>query len=429
MEPERKIEKLLRAYAEKRRAKAGDPFKLHPVTRRRLQAEVSRLAPKPDSEETSLSLWQLFRQQWAFLLTFALVAFLGGTLLLPALSGAKHKAQSVGAMNNLRQIGVAAQMIAGENNGKLPDSLDELTNGLVTPQTLTDQVSGKPFVYVAGGVNLADLNSNAVLAYSPLDKDGRAVLLADGRVEYANRARFSELTNQKSTVVALAENGTRQPQAAASLNVPSAALSPPPAEEPAKPLGQQNLGLAASQFFAQTAGAAGLQSLYRNVSTVAQATQVLQSFRLTQHGDTVSIVDQDGSVYQGTVQVSTGVQSDEEKPLPSPGGAVTPPQSQPKTKQSVGNEQQAFQNYFFRVAGMNRTLKQNVVFTGNVEAIPGSTTNAQETFGGGAGGIRQDHLQVTTNQPQWHLSNSRVVGTAVINDTNRIEIDAVPVAP
>ena len=205
MEPERKIEKLLRAYAQKRRAAAGDPLKLHPATRRRLQDEVSRRAPKPEAEEASLSLWQLFRQQWAYLFGFALLVFLGATVFFPALSASKKRAQSISAMNNLTQIGLAAQMAAGENNGKLPASLYELTNGLIEKQILTDPVSGKPFVYMAGGENLDDLQSNEVLAYSPVDKDGRAVLLADGRVEYANQARFSELTNQKSSELALAE--------------------------------------------------------------------------------------------------------------------------------------------------------------------------------------------------------------------------------
>ena len=82
---------------------------------------------------------------------------------------------------------------------------------------------------------------------------------------------------------------------------------------------------------------------------------------------------------------------------------------------------------------MNRTLKQNVVFTGNMEAIPGANTNAQPTFGGigaaGAGGVVQNNLQVSTNQQQRLLSNSRVVGTAMIDRTNQIEINAVPVMP
>ena len=42
MEPERKIEKLLRAYAKKRRAEAGDSLKLHPANRRILQDEAAR---------------------------------------------------------------------------------------------------------------------------------------------------------------------------------------------------------------------------------------------------------------------------------------------------------------------------------------------------------------------------------------------------
>ena len=54
METERKIEKLLRAYAKKRRADAGDPLKLHPATRRLLQGEVARRKPKPDDEEASV---------------------------------------------------------------------------------------------------------------------------------------------------------------------------------------------------------------------------------------------------------------------------------------------------------------------------------------------------------------------------------------
>src|SRR5258707_3387232 len=119
MEPERKIEKLLRAYAKKRRADAGDAFKLHPATRRLLQAEVARNKSKPDEDEADVSLWELFRRQWAFLTVFALMIFFGAALFLPALGKAKKKAQSVTAVNSLKQIGVAAQMAAAENNGKL----------------------------------------------------------------------------------------------------------------------------------------------------------------------------------------------------------------------------------------------------------------------------------------------------------------------
>jgi hypothetical protein len=433
MEPERKIEELLRAYAQKRRAAAGDPLKLHPATRRRLQDEVSRCTPKPEAEEPSVSLWQLFRQQWAFLFGFALLMFLGAIFLLPSLSSVKREAQGLSTMNNLKQIGLAAQMVAGENNGKLPVSLDELTNGLVSKKILTDPVSGKPFVYVAGGENLDNLQSNAVLAYSPVEKDGRAVLLADGHVEYADRERFTELTNLKTAEFAMADNLTRAEPAKTLVNAPSAMATPPTMLEAEGKLNGPQPGAGASQLFVQS-GAANQQNLYRNVSASAQAAPVLQSFQMLQNGDAVSVVDRDGSVYQGSVQVAAAERNESATAL-TQGKEVESEQHGAKEVPPAGNQVPAAQNYFFRVAGMNRTLQQNVVFSGTVEAVPGAATNAAQTFAGGVGGgvsgtggATQVNLQVSTNQQQRLLSNSRVVGSAVIDRTNQIEINAVPVS-
>ena len=438
MEPEREIEKLLRAYVRKRRADAGDPLKLHPATRRLLQGEAARQAPKPETEEVSVSFWQLFRQQWVFLLGFALMIFLGATLLLPGLGSAKRKAESVGAMNNLRQIGVAAQMAAEDNHGRLPASLDELASTLGTRDVLTDSISGKPFVYIAGGKDLQTLSSNAVLAYSPENKNGRAVLFADGRVALVANAEFNGLMKQTPVEFALADKVAREDLAKTAVNAPAAAATPPPAtlgaaaglpvaQTVAGELKEQEPAGGAMQFFVQTS-TTNQQNLYRNVSTAAQTAPVLQSFQVLQNGDAVSVVDRDGSVYQGSVRLAAA-----ERSQPTPGEA--PPPTQTKLVQAVVNrQQQAVQNYFFRVTGMNRTLKQNVVFSGNVEAIPGATTNAAQTFGGsggggGGGGIAQNNRQISTNQLQWQLSNSRVVGTAVIDHTNQIEINAVPVTP
>jgi hypothetical protein len=422
MEPERKIEKLLRAYARKRRADAGDPLKLHPAMRRQLQDEVSRHALKPEeTEEVSLSLWQLFRQQWAFLLGFALMAFLGGMLLLPALSGAKHKAQSISTMNNLKQIGLAAQMDAENNNGRLPESLDELSSTLGTKSVLTDSVSGKPFVYIASGKDLKTLSGNAVLAYSPSDKNGRAVLFADGRVELVANGDFAALTNQESPEFALTENVTREEPAKRAVNEPAVAAAP-------------LSGGTISQTFAQTAAATESQNLYKNMSASAQAAPVLQSFQVLQNGDAVSVVDRDGSVYQGSVQAAVEAERKEPAPNLPPGGTPVPPQGETTAGQLIATKQLAAQNYLFRVVGMNQTLKRNVVFTGSMETIQGASSNMQSTlggFGGGGGADRavKNNQQAATNQQQWQLSNSRIVGTAVIDRTNQIEINAVPVAP
>jgi hypothetical protein len=117
----------------------------------------------------------------------------------------------------------------------------------------------------------------------------------------------------------------------------------------------------------------------------------------------------------------------------APPGA--PSQAAGKADQAAENQQQSPQNYFFRVAGMNRTLKQNVVFTGNMLANSGAPQTAQNSnsFGGfgsvgGGGGGGSQLQQAAANQSQQNLlSNSRIVGTAVIDRTNQIEINAVPV--
>ena len=88
------------------------------------------------------------------------------------------------------------------------------------------------------------------------------------------------------------------------------------------------------------------------------------------------------------------------------------------------DELQASQRYFFRVSGMNQTLKQNVVLNGSLLANSTFTSNLQQSFGGSIGGLLQPAL---TNQLPW--SDSRIAGTAVIAVTNTIEINAVPLPP
>jgi hypothetical protein len=473
MEPERKIEKLLRAYAKKRRAGAGDPLKLHPAARRLLQGEVARRASRPDEEEPSVTLWELFRQRWALFAGFALVIFFGAALFLPALSSSKKKGHAVTAMNNLREIGLAAQLAAGDNNGKLPASLDALTNQFVSDKVLTDPESGKPFVYVAGGKNLDGLPSNSVLAYSSADKKGHAVLFADGSVEVVTGSKFSELTNHGLTELALAKDSERRSFAetpvAVTVKSGIAAATPPisgqskleadrsdakladlghsapsvgelAANAPAAGVptadrlatahgaaGNYSTTQTKSVQFASTAGQnfdSSAQNSFKNTIAPAKAAAVLANFQVQQNGSAIRVVDADGSVYDGALQPANMVAQKEQLPA----GAVSLPMDQEKNN-ATRDEPQLAQNYFFRVAGTNVTLKQNVVFAGNLLANSSAMANGQQANNrngnfGGVGGQLQSAL---TNQLPW--SNSRIAGTAVVSDTNSIEINAVPQAP
>ena len=92
-EPERPIEKLLRAAAKKRRDEAGAPLELHPATRRLLQGEVARTFAKPGRGPRSFSealgqLWPRFA--WGVAIFAVLVV--AGYALLPVPGKGKSEA-------------------------------------------------------------------------------------------------------------------------------------------------------------------------------------------------------------------------------------------------------------------------------------------------------------------------------------------------
>jgi len=503
MEPERKIEKWLRAFAKKRRGQAGAPLDLHPATRRLLQGEIRRQFGARE-ERKPASFWQRFRQisfrPVEVLVVVAIVALLA-SLLLPALSRSKMRSQSIGAMSNLRQIGVAARMYAEDNRGRLPATYGEMTNYLKADAATIDPVSGGQFVFLGSGQPLSNLTPGSVLAYSPMDKKSRAVLFADGHVELADRARFSELTNRGRQQLAFAGENERErssempatPPPAAPMQSPAPVVTAiPPAEtltvskellkseperekskdagvavssadahgqvaEPAQISSAKIVGFVAkstnslqwtagrSQYFARSdVITTGLSRRVGDKAATARTAPVLALFQVQQNGREIRVVDQDGSVYSGSVQPEPANKTD---PGPAAGtldtnsvrGAFTSeatvagtPSRQPEGKAVSESKVSAAPglNYFFRVAGTNLSLKQSVVFTGSLVLITNGTPVAPAGGfgGGGGGGGEMQNIPAGRSEP-WSPSNSRISGTAVIGLTNQIDINAVPVAP
>ncbi|MBI3877814.1 MAG: hypothetical protein HY300_17945, partial [Verrucomicrobia bacterium] len=106
----------------------------------------------------------------------AVILFIIGGMMLPALSKAKGKASRIKSANNLKQIGLAAKVFANDNADRFPDSFEEMPNELGSDKILTDPESGERYVWVGAG---KPNHPDAILAHSPVDNDGhRNVVLA-----------------------------------------------------------------------------------------------------------------------------------------------------------------------------------------------------------------------------------------------------------
>ena len=171
------------------------------------------------------------RRALEIIAVLAIIALLGA-MLLPALSKSKAKAQRISAMNNLKQVGLAARIWSGDNRDRMPASFEDMKAELGTDKLTIDPNTGQRFVWVGTGKDASD--PSAILAYSPSDQNGRAVLLADGSVQQVNSEKFSEMlvrdeANQRArrTQPPALEFAPRQ-SPSASVAVDVAAMVPPP---------------------------------------------------------------------------------------------------------------------------------------------------------------------------------------------------------
>ncbi len=92
--------------------------------------------------------------------TIMCLAIMAG-LLLPALAKAKQKAVQINCASNLKQVGLAARIWAGDHNGMLPQSFMDMTNELSNPRILIcpadssrqSLLSGGPMVWNSNNVS------------------------------------------------------------------------------------------------------------------------------------------------------------------------------------------------------------------------------------------------------------------------------------
>ncbi|MFO1475805.1 MAG: hypothetical protein U1F98_04035 [Verrucomicrobiota bacterium] len=391
MEPERDIEKQLRAMARERRESAGDDFELHPATRRLLQGEVARAYPRRPRAG-----WGLVLSAW---------------LQRPQVLGAGMAVLMMGMLGiimfaNHRQTVKEMQLAKAEPPAFAPPP--ERSAATASAESATDKLRGEERVDRPAVVS--EPEAPAVVAAAPPDST------------MAGTA-FSAAPAPGLAGPVVSGRGFKVEQGAASMDADYAALV-------ARDAGQAKRSAAASAvsgvdpgqgfYFANVAGPR--QDLNRAGKDAAGAgSPVLGNFQVQQNGSQIRVRDSDGSVYFGLVSGPAAVQLNQSALQDSKQQSNLKESLQSQAAGGVAGGMGAGQ-WSFRVSGRNNRLGQNVVFTANV--VPNTNMPGLNQA--------QNASQVPAQSPMqvpWEVSNSRITGVAVVGETNVIEVDAVPAAP
>jgi hypothetical protein len=412
MEPERPIEKLLRASATKRRDEAGEPLEMHAATRRLLQAEVARRFHREGNVSESLfsrlaRLWP--GVAWSVAVLAGLLA--AASLMLPAANqrgqpisfakmSQKPAGQAGGEGGPLARGAPAparSDLVASAGNKSFADgetdrstlSNEQLTREARRPSSAKDQTPASSELSLGGKTRPATSASRGLadrveLAKSVAEKETVAATppAAPAQAQPTDSVlHFGLAQNAPMPSSIPAPPGTAS--VAGGISQPLVADEPGYQSLPAAPAGAMPTLLAAgardrksiadnpkkskaaeaqtSRQFYQEAPPSNGSNVSDNLSLPYP---VLASFEVVQVGTEVTIVDSDGSRYTGTVQPPASaaeVRSDSSNSLRHEALALKLDQPGPilAVPEAV----------FFRVAGTNRSLKQEVVFIGQILSV------------------------------------------------------------
>src|SRR5258706_8127957 len=402
MEPEKPIEKLLRAAAEKRRAEAGAPLPLHPANRRILQSEATKTyGARPARKNFFTMLWP--QLGWSFAIITGLVV--AASMMLPrerqsemtlaqnrSLAATKTPASSsmvdeLQAARGGLEPNVPApptkSFVKGEKS-TLRDDVNDFKDADLAKQAapavapapgplvaMDQQKEGEVFRRRYGLDRSAGAPQNQAVAPQSAAPSSAVTSRMEKGIALNSPAPASEGVTLKSTeqarpgalmpsdalkdltpaliaqneLKAKAEAATSAPLAASAAIVSNSQLA-------------QKSSNALSQTFVSARFAAGQAD---NRSVPAQSTPLL-TFEWRQDANQIQILDQDGSLYLGTIEPA----KEAERRL---------------TEAAAGGDKQVDRalfdaekvgGYTFQVNGTNATLGQRIIFKGqlSVPATP-----------------------------------------------------------
>jgi hypothetical protein len=487
-EPERPIEKALRACAQRRRTDAGAPMELHPATRRLLQGEVARQFARerrkaPAWSERLARLWPRFA--WGLVVLVGLVSAL--SVIIPARNKAKERftlAKNAEGLNTpANALGQPPQVAAGAQpaveGAKLSPEPSPEPPGAIATRAPTSPGEKSAFTasttpaptLLADGRRMkeamprkAPVGEIASTPATPSDNDvalphryglARAESsLADRSASAAQPLVPDELLKQSNEPAAGGQLAYK------SVPAPAAAAAPA-LDAPTKDAFSG--ALAYDLRKGKASDAPVIQRFYRlglpsdtttGFDKALTMKGVLASFRVEQSGREVRIVDSDGSVYAGSFQLAQAMSQPEQAeakktPVARTLGAADGKLEQNKLQvpearsesvrrqaQAPGTagaaleqDREALKNFSFRVFGTNRSLRQPVVFSGSFLGDTNLVFFSQSInrLGTAVGGTAlQPKPAEPAPQPQLNL---RISGSVKIGDGKEFEINALAVPP
>ena len=434
------MDELLRAYAKKRREQAEPALEMHPATRKLLQDEVKRTcgatpAPAPKQSRSS---W--FSARWP-------LGALGGALAVlllmftvfhtpaPKPSPATLKEEGIGKKEENSDLLTRNPFAAPAPTER---NLSEAKPMLRAPEPLAESKSAARDAQPGDlDSHAAQENGSAVVSTAPAGvplaaNSVAAAPLAEGTA--APAPLVSSVASTTSTPLLPPTSVTPQTAAAPAPAIagniaPAAAL--PPVRSFARDARQgglyggalhQNVSAAGSPAPASVPAAVNDGSVVvagefvqvhdraRGRATESLPSSVLSMFHFSRAGQNVRVVDADGSVYDGQVLGEIPV-------------AAATEQFARKPKDANQNA-----NYAFKVAGTNHNLQQNIIFTGNVLAMPVAAP---------AGQVAAQNQNRNASQAQNAQSNglaqtaqnSRITGKVQVGGGKEFKIEAKPPPP
>ena len=494
-EPERPIEKLLRAAATKRRDEAGAPFELHPADRRLLQGEVARTFGKAQQGRQPLvalvlGLWPRFAWAVAVLTVLGVAVW----LVVPGPAGRRQafflaKNEPVSEAAPAKQpapppTAAPATASTPPTTGaqREPARVALAETAQLAPRAAANEpsVEGQPLpknafpaqapsqgaekLALASGSQLADRKKAAEM--EPAASGGTAVPASGGTASFARELRYGAAAQPSAPAAVQAVPPASAPVAAASPAVTTFAAdesanrttdkSGPPSFAYSSVTGATfadhltlssaataSLNKSMAEGQSQTKGLATTQRYFRitpgtkmklSPSEEAKPSQpVLASFQVEQAGRVLRVIDEDGSVYSGYLQMAAPVRRARavttEAPAPTLASRAPQGALEDKGAASLDSDHVALQAYSFRVTGTNRSLHQRVVFTGNLLAATNLTVGLPITNRWNVGGNLGAFQSAPAQPGSVPLLNSRISGQVVIGKGEAFEINALPVGP